>query len=82
MPTAACWPPLATVRVSRSAIEDGESCIRYLRIDEDPRTPAARARGRGADDGKNAILQTYFRNNVLHLFAMPSLMACCSSTTR
>jgi glycerol-3-phosphate O-acyltransferase len=26
---------------------------------------------------ENAILQTYFRNNVLHLFAMPSLMACC-----
>jgi glycerol-3-phosphate O-acyltransferase len=25
----------------------------------------------------NAILQTYFRNNVLHLFAMPSLLACC-----
>jgi len=25
----------------------------------------------------NAILQTYFRNNVLHLFAMPSLIACC-----
>ena len=26
---------------------------------------------------ENAVLQTYFRNNVLHLFAMPSLMACC-----
>ena len=26
---------------------------------------------------ENAILQTYFRNNVLHLFAMPSLIACC-----
>jgi len=25
----------------------------------------------------NAILQTYFRNNVLHLFAIPSLIACC-----
>ena len=24
----------------------------------------------------NAILMTYFRNNVLHLFAMPSLVAC------
>ncbi len=26
---------------------------------------------------ENAVLQTYFRNNVLHLFAMPSLIACC-----
>jgi glycerol-3-phosphate O-acyltransferase len=28
-------------------------------------------------DQQNAILHTYFRNNILHLFAMPSLMACC-----
>jgi glycerol-3-phosphate O-acyltransferase len=26
---------------------------------------------------ENAVLQTYFRNNVLHLFTMPSLIACC-----
>ena len=26
---------------------------------------------------ENAVLQTYFRNNVLHLFALPSLIACC-----
>jgi glycerol-3-phosphate O-acyltransferase len=26
---------------------------------------------------QNAVLMTYYRNNVLHLFAMPSLMACC-----
>jgi glycerol-3-phosphate O-acyltransferase len=25
----------------------------------------------------NAILATYYRNNILHLFAMPSLLACC-----
>src|SRR5262249_36015544 len=25
---------------------------------------------------ENAVLATYFRNNVLHLFAMPSLIAC------
>jgi glycerol-3-phosphate O-acyltransferase len=25
----------------------------------------------------NSILQTYFRNNIVHLFAMPSLIACC-----
>ncbi len=28
-------------------------------------------------DEQHAILHTYFRNNILHLFAMPSLMACC-----
>lgn len=26
---------------------------------------------------ENAVLMTYYRNNVLHLFAMPSLIACC-----
>jgi glycerol-3-phosphate O-acyltransferase len=26
---------------------------------------------------ENAILATYYRNNVLHLLAMPSLLACC-----
>jgi len=26
---------------------------------------------------ENAVLATYYRNNVLHLFAMPSLLACC-----
>jgi glycerol-3-phosphate O-acyltransferase len=26
---------------------------------------------------EHAVLATYFRNNVLHLFAMPSLIACC-----
>jgi glycerol-3-phosphate O-acyltransferase len=26
---------------------------------------------------ENAVLATYYRNNVLHLFAMPSLIACC-----
>jgi glycerol-3-phosphate O-acyltransferase len=28
-------------------------------------------------DAENAVLATYYRNNVLHLFAMPSLIACC-----
>jgi glycerol-3-phosphate O-acyltransferase len=27
-------------------------------------------------NGDNAVLATYYRNNVLHLFAMPSLIAC------
>ncbi|HTP39386.1 MAG TPA: glycerol-3-phosphate 1-O-acyltransferase PlsB [Steroidobacteraceae bacterium] len=26
---------------------------------------------------ENAVLATYYRNNVLHLFALPSLLACC-----
>ena len=26
---------------------------------------------------ERAVLATYFRNNILHLFAMPSLLACC-----
>ena len=28
-------------------------------------------------NAENAILATYYRNNILHLFAMPSLLACC-----
>ena len=28
-------------------------------------------------DAENAVLGTYYRNNILHLFAMPSLLACC-----
>jgi glycerol-3-phosphate O-acyltransferase len=28
-------------------------------------------------DAENAVLATYYRNNILHLFAMPSLLACC-----
>ena len=28
-------------------------------------------------DKTNAILLTYYRNNSLHLFALPSLIACC-----
>jgi glycerol-3-phosphate O-acyltransferase len=26
---------------------------------------------------ENAVLATYYRNNILHLFAVPSLLACC-----
>jgi glycerol-3-phosphate O-acyltransferase len=34
-------------------------------------------------DAENAVLATYYRNNILHLFAMPSLLACAfvSNTT-
>ncbi len=28
-------------------------------------------------NAENAVLATYYRNNILHLFAMPSLLACC-----
>jgi len=31
---------------------------------------------------QNAVLMTYFRNNVLHLMAMPSLIACCFLNNR
>src|SRR5450631_4686781 len=28
-------------------------------------------------NAENAVLATYYRNNILHLFAMPSMLACC-----
>jgi glycerol-3-phosphate O-acyltransferase len=28
-------------------------------------------------NAENAVLGTYYRNNILHLFALPSLLACC-----
>lgn len=28
-------------------------------------------------DSAHAVLMTYYRNNILHLFALPSLIACC-----
>ncbi len=28
-------------------------------------------------NAKSAVLATYYRNNILHLFALPSLLACC-----
>ncbi|GAA5216420.1 glycerol-3-phosphate 1-O-acyltransferase PlsB [Corallincola platygyrae] len=27
-------------------------------------------------EGKNAVLMTYYRNNIIHMFALPSLIAC------
>ena len=33
-------------------------------------------------DGENAVLQSYFRNNVLHLFACAAWVACCFQTNR
>ena len=31
---------------------------------------------------ENSVLMTYFRNNVVHLFALPSLIACCFLNNR
>ncbi len=33
-------------------------------------------------EGDNAVLMTYFRNNILHLFALPSMIACCFLNNR
>ena len=33
-------------------------------------------------EGENAVLQSYFRNNVLHLFACAAWVACCFQTNR
>lgn len=33
-------------------------------------------------DARDAVLNTYFRNNILHLFALPSLIACCFVNNR
>ena len=57
--------------------EDGEAAIRYC---ESMGFVQRQAHALGdvlRMSETNAILQTYFRNNVLHLFAMPSLIACC-----
>jgi glycerol-3-phosphate O-acyltransferase len=31
---------------------------------------------------EEAVLMTYYRNNVLHIFALPSLVACCFLNNR
>lgn len=33
-------------------------------------------------NARDAVLNTYFRNNILHLFALPSLIACCFVNNR
>lgn len=57
--------------------EDGEACIRYCEsmgfVQRQPHALGDVLRMNEI----NSILQTYFRNNVVHLFAMPSLIACC-----
>ena len=57
--------------------EDGEACIRYC---ESMGIVQRQTHALGdllRMSETSAILQTYFRNNVVHLFAMPSLVACC-----
>ncbi|HEV7613050.1 MAG TPA: glycerol-3-phosphate 1-O-acyltransferase PlsB [Steroidobacteraceae bacterium] len=69
---AAPYSPLVTV-----ARDSGAEMIRYteamgvLERQKHPLGDVMRM------DAQNAVLATYYRNNILHLFAMPSLLACC-----
>jgi len=65
------YSPLVTVTA-----DNGEQMIRYaeamgvLERQEHPLGDIMRM------NAENAVLATYYRNNILHLFAMPSLLAC------
>jgi glycerol-3-phosphate O-acyltransferase len=65
------YSPLVTVTA-----ESGEQIIRYaesmgvLQRQKHPLGDIMRM------NAENAVLATYYRNNILHLFAMPSLLAC------
>ena len=69
---AAPYGPLVTV-----APGGGAQMIRYLEVmgmlerQKHPLGDIMRM------NPENAVLATYYRNNVLHLFALPSLLACC-----
>jgi glycerol-3-phosphate O-acyltransferase len=65
------YSPLVTVTPS-----SGEQMIRYaeaMGILERQKHPLGDIMRMNAE---NAVLATYYRNNILHLFAMPSLLAC------
>jgi len=66
------YSPLVTV-----AADGGAQMIRYAEsmgmLERQPH-PLGDILRMGADC---AVLATYYRNNILHLFAMPSLLACC-----
>jgi glycerol-3-phosphate O-acyltransferase len=65
------YSPLVTVTA-----EDGGQMIRYaesLGLLERQKNPLGDIMRMNAE---NAVLATYYRNNILHLFAMPSLLAC------
>jgi glycerol-3-phosphate O-acyltransferase len=66
------YGPLVTMTA-----DSGEQMIRYaeaMGMLERQNHPLGDIMRMNAD---NAVLATYYRNNILHLFAMPSLLACC-----
>jgi glycerol-3-phosphate O-acyltransferase len=66
------YAPLVTV-----AGDSGEQMIRYaesMGVLERQAHPLGDIMRMTAE---RAVLATYYRNNILHLFAMPSLLACC-----
>jgi glycerol-3-phosphate O-acyltransferase len=66
------YGPLVTV-----SAEGGAEMVRYaeaMGLIERQAHPLGDIMRMNAD---NAVLATYYRNNILHLFAMPSLLACC-----
>src|ERR1035438_1701883 len=66
------YAPLVTVTA-----QNGAEMIRYaesMRIIERQPHPLGDIIRMSAE---RAVLATYYRNNILHLFAMPSLLACC-----
>jgi glycerol-3-phosphate O-acyltransferase len=72
------YGPLVTVTT-----DSGEQMVRYaeaMGMLERQKHPLGDIMRMNAE---NAVLATYYRNNILHLFAMPSLLACCfmSNTT-
>ncbi len=69
---AAPYSPLVTVTVQR-----GAEMIRYaeaMGVLERLEHPLGDIMRMSAE---NAVLAAYYRNNILHLLAMPSLLACC-----
>jgi glycerol-3-phosphate O-acyltransferase len=65
------YSPMVTV-----TSDSGEQMIRYaesMGMLERQKHPLGDIMRMNAD---NAVLATYYRNNILHLFAMPSLLAC------
>jgi glycerol-3-phosphate O-acyltransferase len=66
------YGPLVTITA-----DSGEEMIRYAEsfgMLERQKHPLGDIMRMNAE---NAVLATYYRNNILHLFAMPSLLACC-----
>lgn len=69
----AAWPYASTVTLPEGT---GQDWIRYC---ENMRLVGRQPQKLGdiiGLEGSDAILMTYYRNNILHLFAVPSLIAC------